>query len=385
MQNSIWLASMRYTSSRGVVEIADEPPQIRSQHQTLDQHRVSEIVAEVFRRRGLPPPPTVEFILRDIDSSRPRVYLENDVLYVIAFNESEVRRLVGRFVVERSWSPHAWLLANRVGLYLVLSILLVVTLPAISIAFAFVLSDLRFCIVAVTALGVSVFSLWAAYQVSMRSVGLLQKLAEEMVDLECLTEFDDRDYVPRWILIRYGGVILVTTGALVLIVLDGYFCQDMGGFLLPSALLLVLISVLFLCVSSWNAIRSNPCGNHHRFKDSEYLQTALAGIIERMDLWDSLTAKYKSDFTEIRARFSKARFPHCRTFRDHVVRSTLFLDAHDLSEEAAMRLGTAVLSANLLRYFRELSFARRTIEWLALTFGALMLIPVLLAGLVSNV
>ncbi|MGQ4911752.1 MAG: hypothetical protein ACP6KW_06225, partial [Candidatus Thorarchaeota archaeon] len=33
----------------------------------------------------------------------------------------------------------------------------------------------------------------------------------------------------------------------------------------------------------------------------------------------------------------------------------------------------------------ELSFARRTIEWLALTFGALMLIPVLLAGLVSNV
>jgi hypothetical protein len=67
------------------------------------------------------------------------------------------------------------------------------------------------------------------------------------------------------------------------------------------------------------------------------------------------------------------------------VKDTLYLDAYDISEEAAMRLGTSVLSASLLRFYNELSFARKTIEWLALIFGTLMFIPVLLAGMGSDV
>ncbi|MFW9889276.1 MAG: hypothetical protein ACFFER_13905, partial [Candidatus Thorarchaeota archaeon] len=121
------------------------------------------------------------------------------------------------------------------------------------------------------------------------------------------------------------------------------------------------------------------------FEDSEYLQAAYTDIIERMSLWDSLNDKHDAEIQELRARYSKTQYAQCRGVYDYVEEGVLYIDAVDLSEEAARRFGAAVLATGSLPFYRDLSFTRRAIHGVAFFFGLVMLIVIILGGYIISV
>ena len=169
--------------NRGVSKIVEDS----QSSSELDINQVREIVTEVFQRKGLAPPYTIEFEPKPSMDSKPQVYFEDDSLHIVAYSEPELRRLIGRFVIERSWSPHEWLVTNHVGVYSLISATILTTLPAIGFQLSWMIPDLRLLIVLSTIITLSVFAFWTGYQVSIRSAKLLRKLTIEMVDLGCMT------------------------------------------------------------------------------------------------------------------------------------------------------------------------------------------------------
>jgi hypothetical protein len=311
-------------------------------------------------------------------NSKPRAYFEGDSLHIVASTEPELRRLIGRFVVERSWTPHEWLVTNHVGLYSLISATILTTLPAIGFQLSWIIPDQRLWIVLSTIIILSVFAYWTGYQVSIRSAKLLRKLTVEMVDIGCMTEYDFKDYTVDYHKVAVGGTVICIWGGLAIGSYGMvYYIQASFVFMIPL-MLLALGGVYFLFASSWKSIDLNLCYEDNdmdedeweeQFEDSEYLQARFTDMIDRMGLQSALQSKHESEYDSIKARFAETKYAQCRGVYDYVEDKVLYIDCHDISEAAGFRYGTALLTKSSLPFYRELSFRRRAVHLWALFLG----------------
>jgi len=353
----------------------------------LDIERVRDLVLGVIQRRDVPPY-SIEFENRRSTDRRPQVYLEGETLHVIASTEPELKRSVGRFVIKHTWTPNDWLLATHPGFYTLTSMALLVTLPAISYLLAYMFPEVRLWTVVLTFAFIIVFSLWTSNQVSRRSARLLRKFTIEMADLECMTEYDLKDYTLDSHLVAIAGVFICMTGALSSLLLGMTFYINEFALLSIPVFVLLPAALCFLYSQISISIDSNLCfetdeseedeeSEVDKFEDNERLQGVFEGVIERMDLRRPLTSWNKKEFSTVRARFSQTRYAQCRGVYIYVEKGTLFVDAEDISEAAAERYGAAALARVSLRFYTELGLKRRGIHIVALLFGLIILLSAL--------
>jgi hypothetical protein len=391
MQNPICPASEYHTASRGVATIAEAT--ISSEE--LESHQVREIVTDIFQRKGLAAPYSIEFEPKPSVESKPRAYFEGESLRIIASTESELRRLIGRFVIERSWSPHEWFLANRLGLYILTCVVLLTTLPVIGFVLSWLIQEIRLLLLSLTIIGVAVFSLWTSHRVSFRNIQLVRKLTLEMVDLGCMTEYDGYDYEIDYHLTAIGALIICTWAGLVIGMLGLMFYQQASYLFMFVLILLVLPSVFVMFTTLSRSQKFDLCYEHHawdeeeseefgEFDDNDYLQTEFTDLIERMHLRSSLVKEHGSEFSKIRVGYSRTEFAQCRWTTNFVEEVTLRIVCRDVSEAAARRYGTAVLVKGTLPFYTDLSFKKRAVELIALFFGLIMMMPVLIISSVGS-
>ena len=374
--------------------MVDESMHAIERDDELDRHRVRKIVTEVFQRKGLAPPSTIEFRRRGPSDTKPRAHFDDECLYVVASTEPELKRLIGRFVIERVWSTHDWLLANRVGTYAAISGLLVMTLPAIGVLLALMFPALRVWMLIATSIIVTLLALWTSYHASIKSPKLLNDFAVEMADLGCMTEYDNNDYEGDRLLITVGSMIINLGGTMVIIAMGVFFYeQDMVlmGIFMIEAILLAFTAVALYFASAWKSIGLNLCYENVdpdieeiEFENSEYLQIAFTDVIEKMDLWSSLALRHQVQINAVRAGFFETRYAQCRGVYEYVEDGTLYINANDISEAAAKRYGAALLAIGSLRVYSEMSFRRRTISVIALIFGLSMLAVILVGSFLSK-
>jgi hypothetical protein len=356
----------------------------------LNSERAQEIIREVFQRKGVAPPYSIDFRQKQSAKSKSHVYLEGNTLHIAASTEPELKRLIGRFVIRYTWSSHDWLLLNHTGLYVLTGLVLLTTLPFIGCLLANLSPEFRFWTVTATEISIIVFSIWISNQVSRKSVRLLREFTIEMAELNCMTEYDSKDYTGDFHLIAIGGVMTCIWAALVCVFLAMAFDSQEVVFIALPLVVLLLAAIYFLIAPTWTSIGSNLCFENEKveeaddetdlFEDNQNLQDAFTDLIERMDLRKSLASKHNAEFNEIRARYSEVRYAQCRGVYDYVEEETLLIDIEDLNEAAAKRYGSAVLAISSLRFYTELSFKRRAIQLLALFFGLIMLMVALLGA-----
>lgn len=360
----------------------------------LDRHRVHEIVTEVFQRKGLPSPNAIEWKERGPSDTKPQAHFDDECLCVVASTEPELKRLLGRFVIERVWSHHDWLLATRIGTYAAISVLLVMTLPAIGVLLALVFPALHIWIHIATSIIITLLALWSSYHVSIKHAKLLNEFTVEMADSGCMTEYDSKDYAGDYYLVTVRSIIINMCGVTIVIAMgEIFYRQDavvMGIFMLQAILLANAVAALFFA-SVWKSIGLNLCYENDdpdneviEFENSEYLQTAFTDVIEKADLWNSLALRHKVQINEVRAGFSETRYAQCRGIYEYVEDETLYINANDLSEVAARRYGAALLATGSLRFYSELSLRRRAIPLIGLFFGLAMLVVILAVSSVSK-
>jgi len=374
--------------NRGVSKIAEE-------HQSaveLDSKRVQEIVMDVFQKAGLVLPYSIKFTLKPSMGSNPQTYFEENHLCIIASSEPELKRLIGRFVIKQTWSPHEWLLTNHVGFYILISTIILVTLPGIGFQLSWMISELRPWILLSTIISFSIFAFWTGNQVSIRSAKLLRKLTTKMADLGCMTEYDFKDYTPDYHKISVGGTVICIGEGLVFGSYGMVFYLESSLLFIIPLLLLSLCGLYFLFTSSMKAFDTNLCFENEeseeedegedwqlKFEDSDYLQTKFTDLIDRMELQDAIQSKHKSEYRKISANFLQTKYAQCRGVYDHIEDDTFYINCHDISEAAAFRYGTALLLKSSLRFFREVSLKRRLIQLWMMLIG-LSMIAVALVG-----
>ncbi len=331
--------------------------------------------------------------------SKPQVYFAEENLHIIASTEPELKRLIGRFVIERSWSRHEWLLANHLGRYILTCLVLLTTLPESGFLLSWIIQEHQLVLVASTVIGVVIFALWTSYQVSIRTGPLVKKFTLEMIELGCMTEYDGSDYEIDYHLVTIGGAIIGLWAGLVIGVLGTEFYKESGFVFMLVLVLLALPSVYYLLTSITRLWGYDLCIQQHdtcneeeseevdefvEFVDNEYLQVEFSDLIERMNIWKVLTKIHGSEFGEVRGRFSKTELAQCRWTHNFVEDDTLNIICRDVSEAAARRYGIAMLLKSTIPFFTELSFTRKTIQIVAFLFGIIMLIPILLAPYVLS-
>ncbi len=328
--------------------------------------------------------------------SKPQVYFAEENLHIIASTEPELKRLIGRFVIERSWSRHDWLLANHLGRYILTCLVLLTTLPESGFLLSWIIQEHQLVLVASTVIGVVIFALWTSYQVSIRTGPLVKKFTLEMIELGCMTEYDGSDYEIDYYLTAIGGTIIGLWAGLVIGVLGTTFYKESGFVFMFVLVLLALPSVYYLLTSITRLWGYDLCIEQHdtwneeeseevdEFVDNEYLQVEFSDLIERMDIRKLLTKTHESEFSGVRGKFSKTEFAQCRWTNNFVEDDTLNIVCRDVSEAAARRYGIAMLMKSTIPFFTELSFTRKTIQIVAFLFGIMMLIPILLAPYVLS-
>lgn len=390
------MASIQSEVNRGVSKIADDNPIVSE----LDSHRVNEIVTEVFQKKGLARPYAIEFESKSSMHSKPHAFFEGDNLHIVASTESELKRMIGRFVLERTWSRHEWLMTNHIGLYTAICMILILTLPAISFSLALLIPELRLGLIMFTVAGVVVFCIWTGHKVSIKSIQLLKKLTLEMVELSCMTEYDSKDYEGDYHKAAIAGAVICLWGVLVNGMYGMAFFSDPMGIFLFSLIPTGIAAVYFMFSAVSRFIDLNLCFESEEYdeelvdeedydawaeyEDNEYLQAEFTNLIERMDLRNSLISRHGSDFDSIRAGYSKTEFANCRWATDFIDDEKLHIYCRDVSEDAARRYGTGILVKGSLRFYSELSTKRRAIYLFALFFGLCMPIVMLLGAYVIS-
>jgi hypothetical protein len=344
----------------------------------LDQQQVNEIVKDVFQRGGLSPPYSIEFRLKQSMASKPRIYYQGDKLCIVASYEPELKRIIGRFVIKQKRSAHEWLVMNHLGAYSFIVAIILATLPIIGFQLSVMISEIRLWLLLLTIISFSVFAVWTAYQVSVRSPRLLIRFTKEMADLGCMTEYDSKDYTLDYHKMAVGGTGICVWAGLVFGMYGSYYDPDaMLGFIVPL-LLLLLAGLYFLFVGFWKSIDMNLCYENEYedeeewledFEINDYLQTKFKDLIDRLELQEILQSKHESEYETIRARFAETKYVQCRAVYDYVDERILYIDCLDISEEAAFHYGTALLLKSSLRFYQELSFKRRAVHLWALLLG----------------
>ncbi len=376
--------------NRGVSKITNDNPIISE----LDDYRVREIVTEVFQRKGLARPYAIEFESKSSMHSKPHAFFEGDNLHIVASTESELKRMIGRFVLERTWSRHEWLMTNHVGLYTVICMILILTLPAISFSLALMILELRLAFVVLTVAGVVFFCVWSGHKVSIKSIQLLRNLTLKMVELGCMTEYDSKDYEgdPHKAAIAGAGICLwgaIITG------MYGLPFGELATFIFLFSLFPTgIAAVYFMFTAVSKTIDLNLCYESEgedeeydafaEYEDNEYLQTEFTDLIERMGLKESLIKRHGEEYDSIKAGYSETDFANCRWGYDFIDDETLHIKCRDVSEAAARRYGTAMLVRGSLRFYSELSTKRRAMYLFALFFGLCMPIVMLLGAYVIS-
>jgi hypothetical protein len=358
----------------------------------LDAIRTREIIADVYQLKGLTCPYSIEYEHKDSAYSKPQAYLEGNILHVFASTEPELKRLMGRFVIESSWSRNDWTLLNHPGLHALASLVLLIALPAISFLLAFAFLDYRYWIVLLTLVAIIGVSLWTANQITRKSVRLLREFTIEMADLKCMTEYDAKDYRGDPHLVAFGGTIICIFGTIVSILLSTtFYLQE--PLLVGSPLVVLLIAAIyFLITPTWMSINSNLCyqsdeedeqedeSEDDKFENNKYLHDAFKDLIERMDLKESISSNHGGEFDEFRARFSETRYVQCRGLYDYIKEGTFFIDIEDLSIDTAKRYGAAVLATGSIPFYTEMSLKRRLIPLFNFFFGLIMLLVALIGS-----
>ena len=362
----------------------------------LDDQQVREIVTEVFQRGGLDLPYTIEFEPKPSMDSKPQVYFVEENLHIVASTEPELIRLIGRFVLERSWSRHEWLLANHLGRYILTCLVLLTTLPESGFLLSWIIQEHQLVLVTSTVIGVVIFALWTSYQVSIRPGPLVKKLTLEMIDLGCMTEYDGSDYEIDYHLVAIGGTIIGLWAGLVIGVLGTTFYKESGFVFMFVLVLLALPSVYYLltaitrlwgydlCIEQHDTDNEEESEEVDEFVDNEYLQVEFSELIERMNIGKLLTKTHESEFGEVRGKFSKTEFAQCRWTNNFVEDDTLSIVCRDVSEAAARRYGIAMLMKSTIPFFTDLSLRKRAIQLVALFFGLIMIVPIILAPYVIS-
>ncbi|MFX0055954.1 MAG: hypothetical protein ACFFAX_08675 [Promethearchaeota archaeon] len=362
----------------------------------LNSDQVREIVNDVYQRGGLTPPYVIDFSQRDESETEVRVFLKNECLHIVASNEPELKRALGRYVTESAWTRSDWILTTRVGLYTAVYCLLMIALAAFAASVSYLLPEMGYGVAVSASFVIAVVALWSSRQLAIKRYDLRRDFTKQMVELGCMTEFDAHDYEDTSSFAVHAGVLLIALGAALAIGLALPFdLEDMWIIIVEFALLLVA-ALMVMFKGAFKSIDTNVCyeevdsegeANHEgleeeedNFEDSEYLQAAFADIIERMSLWDSLNDKHDAEIQELRARYSNTQYAQCRGVYDYVEEGILFIDALDISEEAAERFGAAILATGSLHFYRNLSFTRRAIHGVAFFFGLVMLMVILLGG-----
>ncbi len=328
--------------------------------------------------------------------SKPQAYFVGEKLHIIASTEPELKRLIGRFVLERSWSRHEWLLANHLGRYILTCLVLLTTIPQSGFMLSWMIQEHQLVLVTSTVIGIVIFSLWTSYQVSFRTGPLVKKLTLEMIDLGCMTEYDGSDYEVDYHLVTIGGTIICLWAGLVVGILGFTFYKESGFVFMLVLVLLALPSVYYLLTSITRLWGYDLCIEQHdtsneeeseeidEFVDNEYLQVEFSDLIERMDIRKLLTKTHESEFSGVRGKFSKTEFAQCRWTNNFVEDDTLTIVCRDVSEAAARRYGIARMVTGIHPFFTELSFTRKTIQLVAFFFGLFMIMPIIIGPYVIS-
>lgn len=372
---------------RGVPKIADDSSRIASPIKEVDANTVREFVTNTFQRMGLSPPYSIKFTPGR--GSEAIAYFEEERLHVTASSVSELKRLVGRFVIEESWSRREWLLATRAGAFSAVACFIMIALTVVAATIASLSIPNGFWVVLSITVVISGVAFWTSYQMAEKSHICRRNLAIQMDSLGCITEYDGKDYEEQGSLIVHSSAILAMLGALLVMLIGLTFYSDYMHIFGIEFGLLLLVAVVFLFSKAFRLMGTNLCfededyadDDEDPFEDSEYLQTAFSDVIDRLNIRDSIAAREEAEFTEIRGRFLEVMYPQCRYAYDYIEEETLFVDVADISEEAAKRLGAAYLAKASLRYYTELSFERRSIMLIAFIYGLIMLVAVIIAGL----
>ncbi|MGY5865618.1 MAG: hypothetical protein RTV41_13530 [Candidatus Thorarchaeota archaeon] len=341
------------------------------------------------------PPYRIEFEEKASMDSKPLAYVEGETLHVVASTEPELKRLIGRFVIEQTWTPHEWLLVNHVGRYIATCLTLVSTLPTFFLLLSFLLSEFRLLIVVSTVGGMSIFTIWSAYQTSIRSVRLANQLVKEVVDIGCMTEYDAKYYEIDYHMVAISGVVICLWGGLALVIQGLTFYPQSSDFFMISLVIMMLPGVYYMFSSLYRAIDLDLCSSEYEedlvedeeyveFEDNEYLTAEFTQVIERMDLKESIESKYDSKFHVVKGRYSKTDFAQCRWANDYIEDETLFVDCRDVSEAAARRYGSATLARGSIRYHTELNLKWQAIYLIAFLFGLVMWIVILVGAFVIS-
>ena len=357
----------------------------------LNDNIVREIVSGVYQRKGLPPPYAVDFRPRDESETKAFVYLQDECLHVVASNEPDLKRAIGRYIIKSVWSRRDWLLATRAGLYASVYGSIMIAIAIFAASFTYLSPAIGYWISISCSTIIAILALWSSRQLAIKSYDLRRSFAIQMADLECMTEFDAHDYEETSSLIVHSGFFIVALGVMLAILLAMPFDLEAVWIIIPEAVLLLVAALIVLFKSPFKSIDTNLCYEENdseeeedKFDDSDYLQEAFTEIIEHMSLWGSLKAKHASDIQALRARYFETRYAQCRGVYDYVEDGTLYIDAVDISEEAARRFGAAVLATGSLSFYRDLSFSRRAIMGAAFFFGLIMLMVILLGGLMIS-
>ncbi|MFW9803220.1 MAG: hypothetical protein ACFFFC_11235 [Candidatus Thorarchaeota archaeon] len=362
----------------------------------LNSDQVREIVNDVYQRGGLTPPYVIDFSQRDESETEVKIILKNECLHVVASNEPELKRAIGRYLTESTWPRSDWLLTTRAGLYTAVCCFLMITLAAFAASVSYLLPEMGYGVTVSASFVIAIVALWSSRQMAIKRYDLRRDFTNQMVELGCMTEYDAHDYEDTSSFAVHAGFLLIALGAVLALGLAMPFDLEAMWIILVEFVLLLVAALIVLFKSAFKSIDTNVCyeevdsegeADHEaiedeedNFENSEYLQAAYTDIIERMSLWDSLNEKHEDEIQEINARYSKTQYAQCRGVYDYVEEGVLFIDALDISEEAAKRFGAAVLATGSLHFYRKLNFTRRAIHGVAFFFGLVMLMVILLGG-----
>ena len=291
------------------------------------------------------PPYQIEFEEKESMDSSPLVYVDGETLHVIASTEAELKRVIGRFVVERTLTPHEWLLMNHVGRYIFTSLVLLSTLPLFFLLLSWLFPEAQFLIVVSTFTGLSIFAVWAGYQTSIRSVRLKIQLVREIVEIDCMTEYDAKEYEIDYHIVAISGVIVCIWGGLAVTIVSMNFYDQLGDIFIIPLLLLMLVGLYYLYSSASRAIDLDLCTSEYEeeyvedeeydeFEDNEYLTAEFTELIERMDLKESIESKYDSEFYTVKGRFSETDYAQCRWANDYIEDEVLYVRNLILGKQA---------------------------------------------------
>ncbi len=352
----------------------------------ITAEQATEIVEKAFNKRGVPPPERIEVILDpDADTPAHLTGTENH-LTVLARNEAELRRVVGRYLLSPSWRSIDWLLATRPRLYVSMAVLLVVFFPLVLLPVGLVNRDLALQLSSLFE-GLDVlFGFVLGYLVITRRPRLVLRLAREMADIDCVTEYDPSEYALSPLGLGVQSLIIIFSTCIGIVALVALLSPSDNTIPVTLFLVVAIVGLFFYCKAHY-PVGENECTRGLHGGKYAAVSEALTEAFRRVFFsspFREVLSEENGEFDDIEVKFRRTKFPQYRLFYDYVTDRTLKIRSCDISEPAAFRLGVATVVARSMPFYRDLSFAWRTISFLAWIYGLAALIAVMTSYAAHN-